>query len=58
MGRFYKEVGQEIKEVPYKVKAGNNDVVVVSAGNKDYTPPELSAMILQKMNFGFKVSKS
>ncbi len=32
MGRFYKEVSQEIKEVPYKVKAGNNDVVVVSAG--------------------------
>ncbi len=49
MGRFFKEVGQEIKEVPYKVKAGNNDVVVVSAGDKDYTPPEISAMILQKM---------
>jgi molecular chaperone DnaK len=49
MGRFFNEVGQEIKEVPYKVKAGNNDVVVVSAGDKDYTPPEISAMILQKM---------
>ena len=49
MGRFYKEVGQEIKEVPFKVKAGNNDVVVVSAGDKDYTPPEISAMVLQKM---------
>ncbi len=49
MGRFYKEVSQEIKEVPYKVKAGNNDVVVVSAGDKDYTPPEISAIVLQKM---------
>jgi molecular chaperone DnaK len=49
MGRFYEEVGQEMKEVPYKVKSGNNNVVVVSAGDKDYTPPELSAMILQKM---------
>jgi molecular chaperone DnaK len=49
MGRFYNEVGQEIREVPYKVKAGNNNVVVVGAGDKDYTPPEISAMILQKM---------
>ena len=49
MGRFYNEVGQEMKEVPYKVKSGNNNVVVVAAGDKDYTPPEISAMILQKM---------
>lgn len=49
MGRFYNEVTQEMKEVPFKVKAGNNNVVVVNAGDKDYTPPEVSAMILQKM---------
>jgi molecular chaperone DnaK len=49
MGRFYDEVGQEMKEVPFKVKSGNNNVVVVSAGDKDYTPPEISAMVLQKM---------
>lgn len=49
MGRFYKEVGQEMKEVPYKVKSGSNNVVVVSAGEKEHTPPEISAMILQKM---------
>ena len=49
MGRFYNEVGQEIKEVPFKVKAGNNNVVVVSAGDKEYTPPEISAIVLQKM---------
>jgi molecular chaperone DnaK len=49
MGRFYNEVGQEMKEVPYKVKSGTNNVVVVSAGDKEHTPPEISAMILQKM---------
>ena len=49
MGRFYKEVGNEIKEVPFKVKSGNNDVVMVDVGDKQYSPPEISAMILQKM---------
>ncbi len=49
MGRFYKEVGQEMKEVPYKVKSGSNDVVVVVAGDKEHTPPEISAITLQKM---------
>jgi molecular chaperone DnaK len=49
MGRFFNEVGQEIKEVPFKVKSGDNNVVVVSAGDKNHTPPEISAMILQKM---------
>lgn len=49
MGRFYKEVGTEMKEVPYKIESGNNDVVVIDAGDKKYSPPEISAMILQKM---------
>jgi molecular chaperone DnaK len=49
MGRFFNEVGQEIKEVPFKVKAGKNNVVVVDAGDKEYTPPEISAVVLQKM---------
>src|SRR4030042_6779377 len=49
MGRFYDEVGQEIKEVPYKVNSGKNKVVVVKAADKEYTPPEISAIILQKM---------
>ena len=49
MGRFHNEVDQEIKEVPYKVKAGKNNVVVVAAGDKESTPPEISAVILQKM---------
>ncbi len=49
MGRFYNEVGTEITEVPFKVKKGNNDVVMVDVGDKQYSPPEISAMILQKM---------
>ncbi len=49
MGRFFKEVDTEIEEVPYKVESGPNDVVVVNVGNKKYSPPEISAMILQKM---------
>ncbi len=49
MGRFYDEVQEEIKEVPYKIELGNNNVVVVRVGDKTYTPPEISAMILQKM---------
>ncbi len=49
MGRFFNEVSQEMKEVPYKVESGKNNVVVVNAGDKKYTPPEISAMVLQKM---------
>ncbi len=49
MGRFYNEVRNEISEVPYKIEKGSNDVVTVDVGDKKYTPPELSAMILQKM---------
>jgi len=49
MGRRHEEVGQEIKLVPYKVaRAGNGDACVEVRG-KDYSPPEISAMILQKM---------
>jgi molecular chaperone DnaK len=49
MGRRYDEVLQEIKLVPYKVvKAGNSDVRVEIRG-KQYSPPEVSAMILRKL---------
>jgi len=49
MGRRYEEVSQEIKLVPYKVvKAPNGDVRVEVRG-KQYSPPEISAMILQKL---------
>jgi len=49
MGRRHDEVGQEIKLVPYKVaRAGNGDVRVEVRG-KQHSPPEISAMILQKL---------
>ncbi len=49
MGRKYDEVSDEIKQVPYKVeKAGNGDVRVNAEG-KQYSPPEIAAMVLQKL---------
>ena len=49
MGRKTNEVGEEGKRVPYKVAAGANDLASVEIQGKRYTPPEISAMILQKM---------
>jgi len=49
MGRRYDEVSREIEEVPYQVIGGKNDVARVKIGDKEYSPQELSAMILQKM---------
>src|SRR5881409_1335976 len=49
MGRKMSEVQEEQKRVPYKVVAGGNDVAAVEVQGKRYTPPEVSAMILQKM---------
>jgi molecular chaperone DnaK len=49
MGREFDEVGTEVSEVPYQVKAGKGGGVVVEAAGKTYTPPEISAMILQKL---------
>ena len=48
MGRRANEVTDEMKMVPYKVKAQGDHVVIVAQG-KEYTPPEISAMILQKL---------
>ena len=48
MGRRSNEVNDEMKMVPYKVKP-QGDHIVVEAQGKDYTPPEVSAMILQKL---------
>ncbi|HZP64644.1 MAG TPA: molecular chaperone DnaK [Terriglobales bacterium] len=48
MGRRYEEVGEELKMVPYKVEAEGDHVVIVASG-KRYTPPQISAMILQKL---------
>ncbi len=49
MGRAYGEVGEEIKEVAFKVETGDNNLVQVAVEDKKYTPQEISAMILQKM---------
>ena len=49
MGRMHDEVGTELTEVPYKVEKNSNGACVVNAGDNEYTPPEISAMILQKL---------
>src|SRR3990172_2697718 len=63
MGRRASEVPEETKRVPYKVLPGANELVAVEISGKKYTPPEISAMILQKMKqtaedyLGHKVEK-
>jgi molecular chaperone DnaK len=49
MGRRQDEVGSEMRTVPYKVTAGPHGDARVTAMGKEYSPPEISAMILQKM---------
>jgi molecular chaperone DnaK len=51
MGRSFSEVGSEMKQVPFKVKSGlkGQAAVHVDTDNKDYTPQEISAMVLAKM---------
>src|SRR5205809_2296021 len=49
MGRKFGEVSEEMKIVPYEVVEGPNGDVRVNAAGKDYAPPEISAMILQKL---------
>lgn len=64
MGRKMGEISAEKKFVPYSVVAGTSDLASVDIGGKKYTPPEISAMILQKMKqtaedyLGQKVSKA
>src|SRR5687767_15106980 len=49
MGRRHDEVTEEIKKVPYKVVKAPNGDVAVQAQTRTYSPPEISAQILQKM---------
>src|SRR5215210_4425857 len=49
MGRKHSEVSEEMKIVPYEVTEDPNGDVRVKAGGKEYAPPEISAMILQKL---------
>jgi len=64
MGRRYDEVVEETKRVPYKVVRGSHDDARVEILGKQYSPPEISAMILQKLKtaaedfLGEKVSKA
>jgi len=64
MGRRIAEVSEEMKKVPYKVAGGSGDLASVDIQGKRYTPPEISAMILQKMRqtaedyLGHKVEKA
>ncbi|HXG96901.1 MAG TPA: molecular chaperone DnaK [Gemmatimonadales bacterium] len=64
MGRRIEEVGEETKRVPYKIVRGQNGLASVEISGKQYTPPEISAMILQKMRqtaedyLGHKVEKA
>jgi molecular chaperone DnaK len=64
MGRRYNEVNEEIKMVPYKVVKGAKDDARVDVSGKQYSPPEISALILQKLReaaedyLGEKVSEA
>jgi molecular chaperone DnaK len=49
MGRKYDEVSEEMKMVPYQVVRASNGDARVNAAGKEYSPPEISAMILQKL---------
>ena len=49
MGRRYDEVSSEMKTVPYKVKSGTGSRAVVEINGEDFTPEQISAMILSKM---------
>ena len=64
MGRRFDEVTQEIKMFPFHVVRGENDTARVEVDGKPYSPPEISAMILQKLKaaaedyLGGKVEKA
>jgi molecular chaperone DnaK len=64
MGRRLEEIKEEVKRVPYKVESGQNGLAAVEIAAKKYTPPEISAMILQKMKqtaedyLGYAVDKA
>jgi len=64
MGRKFDEVQDEIKQVPYKVEKASNGDVRISAEGKQYSPPEIAAMVLQKLKqsaedyLGAKVDKA
>src|SRR6201996_6073096 len=64
MGRRFDEVGEETRRVPYKVVKGPHDDARIEIAGKQYSPPEISAMILTKLKtaaedfLGEKVTKA
>src|SRR5207237_10251235 len=64
MGRRYEEVNEEMKMVPYKVTRSTNGDARIEINGKEHSPPEISAMILQKLKsaaedyLGQKVDKA
>jgi molecular chaperone DnaK len=64
IGRRFEEVSGEIKQVPFKVERAGNGDVRIDAQGKQYSPPEISAMVLQKLKkaaedyLGAKVDKA
>ena len=64
MGRRHDEVHSEEKMIPYPIVGGPNDFVKVKVGGKEYTPPEISALVLRKLKeaaesyLGHKVRKA
>ena len=64
MGRKFDEIPGEIKQVPYKVEKASNGDVKINVDGKQYSPPEIAAMVLQKLKqsaedyLGYKVEKA
>ena len=64
MGRKFNEIGDDVSRVPYELKADKDGDVAVNIEGKDYSPPEISAMVLRKMKetaeayLGEKVTKA
>ena len=49
VGRKFSEISKEIKDIPFKVSKGKKGEAVFSAASKEYSPPEIAAMVLQKI---------
>ena len=64
MGRKFSEISSELKLVPYEVKKGSSESVLIGTREKDYRPEEISARVLQKMRqtaedyLGHKIEKA
>ena len=49
IGRLHKEVSQEVKDLPYSTEKDSKNSIAFKIKDKSYSPPEISAMVLQKM---------